>query len=256
MGSRIATVATGSKASWMLHPATLILIAANLIPLIGILAWDWDAFVLLVLYWMETAVIGFWTILRVATAPRASLGELKAEGAPDGSGNTSPIGLALFFILHAGIFMGVHFGFLWALFSGDWSARIRGPLDFVTRLIVDTGLWAPLLVLFIVRGLIFFWGLLGARLHAWLRPQRQPAPVALVAPGSQVGAVLGGFYARIIVMHLAILFGGFLSFFGSIVPLVILVALKTAVDVGMYFVLDVGDAHKTFNALLRQRNRS
>lgn len=238
----------------MLHPATLVLIAANLLPLAGVLFWGWDAFVLLVLYWLETAVIGFWTVLRVAIAPRGSLGELKAEGAPAGSGNTSPIGLALFFVLHAGIFMYVHFRFLWALFAGDWSARIHGPRDFLTKLIVDTGLWVPLLVLFIVRGLIFFWGLLGARLHAWLRPHRKPAAPA--APGSQVGAVLGGFYARIIVMHLAILFGGYLSLFGSIVPLIILIALKTAVDVGMYFVLDLGDARKTFRALLRQPAKS
>ncbi len=256
MDRRISTVATNAKAFWVLHPATLILIAANLLPLAGVLLWGWDAFVLLVLYWLETAVIGFWTLLRVAVAPRGSLGELKAEGAPAGSGNTSPIGLALFFVLHAGIFMGVHLGFLWALFSGDWSARIRGPFDFLTGLIVDTGLWVPLLVLFVVRGLIFFWGLLGAPLHTWLRPQRKPVAAAPAAPGSQVGAVLGGFYARIIVMHLAILFGGFLSLFGSIVPLVILVALKTAVDVGMSIVFDVGEAEKTFRALLRQPVRS
>lgn len=251
MDSRVSTVTTGT-ASRVLHPATLILIAANLLPLAGVLLWGWDAFVLLVLYWLETAVIGFWTIARVATAPRGSLGELKAEGAPAGSGSTSPIGLALFFILHAGIFMGVHFGFLWALFAGDWAARIHRPLDFVTRLIVDTGLWGPLIVLFVVRGLIFFWSLLGARLHAWLRPQRKPAAAAPAAPGSLVGAVLGGFYARIIVMHIAILFGGFLSFFGSIVPLIILIALKTAADVGMQLVFDARDAEKTFGALLRR----
>jgi hypothetical protein len=240
----------------LLSPATLILLAANLLPLAGVLFWGWDAFVLLILYWFETAVIGFWTLVRVATAPPGSLGELKAEGAPAGSGSNSPVGLTLFFILHSGIFMGVHFGFLWALFSGGWAAKIHGPRDFVDKLIIDTGLWAPLLVLFVVRGLIFFWSLIGARLHAWLRPDRKRASAVPAAPGSLAGAVLGGFYARIIVMHVAILFGGFLSFFGSIVPLIILIALKTVVDVGMQLVFDSRDAAKTLRALLRQPARS
>ena len=52
-------------------------------------------------------------------------------------------------------------------------------------------------------------------------------------------------------MHVAILFGGFLSFFGSIAPLIILIAIKTAVDLGMHFAFDLGDADKTFRALMR-----
>ena len=46
-------------------PSVLILVAANLLPIVGVVFWGWDAFVLLMLYWLETAVIGFWTIVRV-----------------------------------------------------------------------------------------------------------------------------------------------------------------------------------------------
>ena len=42
--------------------ASSILILSNLVPLAGLLWWGWDAFVLLCLYCLETAVIGFWTI--------------------------------------------------------------------------------------------------------------------------------------------------------------------------------------------------
>jgi hypothetical protein len=43
----------------LLRPSVLILVAANLVPLIGVIFWGWDAFVLLMLYWLETAVIAF-----------------------------------------------------------------------------------------------------------------------------------------------------------------------------------------------------
>src|SRR5262245_21233935 len=61
-----ASVPTSARpvAHALLQPAPLILLAANLVPLVGVLVCDWDAFVLLMLYWLETAVIAFWTILR------------------------------------------------------------------------------------------------------------------------------------------------------------------------------------------------
>jgi len=231
----------------LLSPATLILLAANLLPLAGVLFWNWDAFVILVLYWFETAIIGFWTLVRIATASREALGGIKMEGSTSAP---SPFGLALFFVAHAGIFMGVHFVFLWVLFSGDWAKRIHGPIEFVEKLIIGTDLWLPLLVLFAARGIVFFYPLIHARLRRWINPQR-PARVKPAPSDDIAHAIVGGFYARIIVMHIAILAGGFLSFFGSIAPLIILIAIKTAVDLGMHFAFDTRDVDKTFRALMR-----
>ena len=237
----------GGPTPSLLSPATLILFAANLLPLAGVLFWGWDAFVILVLYWFETAIIGLWTLVRVATASREALGGITMQGS---TRTPSPLGLALFFVAHAGIFMGVHFVFLWVLFSGDWAKRIHGPIEFVDKLIIGTDLWIPLLVLFVARGIVFFYSVIHARLRAWINPQR-PVRAAASSPDSIVGAVVGGFYARIIVMHVAILAGGFLSFFGSIAPLIILIAIKTAVDLGMHFAFDTRDADKTFRALMQ-----
>ena len=136
-------------ARYLRQPSTLILIAANLVPLVGVFLWGWDAFVLLVLYWLETAVIAFWTIVRIATMPRDALGDIKFEGSDKPA---APLALAAFFTVHAGIFMAVHFMFLWELFAGDWARKIHGPREFVDQIIIGTGLWVPLLVLFIVRG--------------------------------------------------------------------------------------------------------
>ena len=156
----------------------------------------------------------------------------------------------MFFVAHAGIFMGVHFAFLWALFSGGWASRIHGPREFVDKLIIGTDLWIPLLVLFVARGIVFFYSVIGARLQRWLNPQRPPRAAAS-SSDSIATALVGGFYARIIVMHVAILLGGFLSFFGSIAPLIILIAIKTAIDLGMHLAFDLRDADKTFRALMR-----
>ena len=61
------------------NPATLILIAINLTPIAGVLWWGWDAFVLLMLYWLETAVIAFWTVVRIAATPKAALNDLHIQ---------------------------------------------------------------------------------------------------------------------------------------------------------------------------------
>ena len=40
------------------------LIAANLIPLVGVLAWDWSVFHVVVVYWLENVIIGVINILQ------------------------------------------------------------------------------------------------------------------------------------------------------------------------------------------------
>ena len=156
----------------LLTPATLILIAANLIPLAGVLVWDWDAFVLLMLYWLETAVIAFWTALRIATMGRDSLGDLQFKNQ---RGPISAVGMAAFVTLHAGIFMGIHFMFLWTLFSGEWSKKIHGVGAFIDQLVIGTDLWIPLAVLFIVHGALMGFNAVKPMLwrrRAWSKTRR------------------------------------------------------------------------------------
>lgn len=47
-------------------PSTLALIAANLIPLAGVLFLKWNLGEVMVLYWAESAVIGFWNVIKLA----------------------------------------------------------------------------------------------------------------------------------------------------------------------------------------------
>jgi hypothetical protein len=227
-----------SRSAKLLHPSTLILIAANLLPLLGIVFWHWDAFLLLVLYWMETLVIGFWTILAVAVTPLDTPAKTP-QGVP--MRQTSRFFLVPFFIVHAGIFMSVHFMFLWSLFSGGWAKRVHDPADFIRVVVIATGLWVPLAALFVSRGFSFLFAIYSAR--------KKPAGPSPGAGGGRKPAfedgIVNGFYSRIIVMHLTILAGGFVALaLGSIAPLVVLVALKTGIDVCMHLKNDFPDAAK------------
>jgi hypothetical protein len=111
------------------------------------LFWGWDAFVLLCLYWLETAVIGFWTILRVVTMSRE-------RGSVSGRSISGTLAIGGFFTVHAGIFMTVHMVFLWTLFAGPWAPRLHDARDFIRPIVIGQGLWLPLLALFVGQGAV------------------------------------------------------------------------------------------------------
>jgi hypothetical protein len=231
-------------AASLLHPSTLFLIAANWVPVFGVLYWGWDVFVLLVLYWLETAIIGVWTIARIALAPRGTMGPILVNGRPT---TNAPLALVAFFLVHSGMFMGVHMLFLWVLFSGKWAQEIHGLRDFVVKLVIGTGLWIPLLILFVVRGVSFLFHELKPETTQRLeRSLGLPTSVDLAAPEkAEPMSIIGGFYSRIVIMHLTIIFGAFLATaLGSLAPLIIMVGLKTCADVALHLALDFRHAPK------------
>jgi Family of unknown function (DUF6498) len=234
----------------LLHPSTVFLVAADLFPLAGVAFWHWDAFLLLMLYWMDTAIIAFWTIVRIAMTPREGLGDLRVSSG--GTSTSSRWAVVPFFIVHAGMFMAVHFLFLWALFAGAWARKIHGPGDFIRQIIVDSRLWLPLAGLMLSRGVSFLF-------HV-VRPQtvqrieqalfRRPVRLAARAPAGSVGGEIAALYARIVIMQLAIILGAFLStLLGTMAPLVIMILLKTMADVAVHLTVDLRDRSVTTAAV-------
>ena len=119
-------------ARYLLQPSSLILIAANLVPLVGVIFWDWDAFVLLMLYWLETAVIAFWTVVRIATLPRASLGDIRFSGIGQDAvaARLRDVRDAACRHLHAGaLLVSVGIVFRRLVAENSWSARFRRSGD-------------------------------------------------------------------------------------------------------------------------------
>lgn len=80
----------------------LVLIAANLVPLIGVVFYAWDPKLVLALFWIENLIIGAFNLLKMfsSIALRASYKELFVP---------------LFFVIHYGLFCTVHGLLLWDL---------------------------------------------------------------------------------------------------------------------------------------------
>mgnify|MGYP001814649964 CR=1 FL=1 len=200
------------------------LIIANLVPVFGVLQLDWDVGAIVVLYWCENLVIGCYTIIKLLMA--AGPGALFS---------------VLFFIMHYGGFCGIHGVFVLALtgFAGDEPGSMDmdimpmgtwpGPLVFpqilyeVTRRVVavapDTLLYA-VAALFISHGISFALNYIGNREY----------------DGLKTGRIMTSPYGRILVLHFAIIAGGFLVItLGSPIGLLLaLVALKIGMDIMLH----------------------
>jgi hypothetical protein len=227
---------------YLLHPSTLILVAANLLPLVGVAFWQWDAFLVLMLYWMDTAIIAFWTMARIAVTPRERLDDLRISSGEKSI--NSPWAIVAFFVVHAGLFMAVHFLFLWVLFAGAWARNIHGPGDFVRQIIVDSRLWLPLAGLMLSRGVSFLFHVVRPETVQRIEQAlfRRPVRLAARSPAGSLGAEIGVLYARVVIMQIAIIFGAFLSMLlGTMAPFVILILLKTAADVAVHLAIDLRD---------------
>jgi hypothetical protein len=217
----------------LMQPRSLLLVAINLLPLVGVLFWNWDAFVLLMLYWLETAIVAFWTIVRIAAMSRADLGDLRFQG---DSKPPPSLAAAAFITVHAGIFMGVHFLFLWVLFSGAWSKRIHGPTDFVREMVIGTGLWVPLLALFVGHGLVMLFAATKPRLMQWAGVA---GPQQAAGPPAGAETLLGSLYLRIFVMQITIILGVWFTILAhSRLALAPVILVKTAVEIALQLFAD------------------
>jgi hypothetical protein len=235
----IPSIAAARARPWrFFFPSTILVLVADLYPFAGVLWWGWDAFVLLMLYWMETAVIAFWALARILALPPVA----------DESGESLVariklrFGLTLFFLVHASAFMGAHLLFLWSVFSGKWGQTIHNPHDFIHQMVLPFHLWVPLAMAFVARGIAFVRDLWSRRAHE--RAQAVPAPSAETAAKQQqdaLGGIVGGLYGRIILMHVTILAGVWAAKrLGSIGPFVLLIAIKTFFDVLAHVTIDLG----------------
>jgi len=88
-------------------------------------------------------------------------------------------------------------------------------------IVVGMGLWIPLLALFVGQGAIFINDAVNRFVFA-------KAPLT----NADTGEIMGDFYKRIVIMHAAIMGGAFiLQMIGRTAPLIVLVLLKTALEI-------------------------
>lgn len=232
------------------HRSALVLIAANLVPLAGVIVGGWTAFEVVFLYWLENVVIGFFNICKLLTlglvgqvdigegpAPRvpktvsrravlslpAYESAAKAPRAPKTVSQrvlafAAALGVSAFFMVHYGIFSLVH-GVFVVTFLKIFPRAVGGqggPFDLLAHAIeAATGdLGIPFAVLAASHGFSFLYNFLLRREHTQVT-----VPELMIAP-----------YARVVVMHLTVLFGGILSLLLPHFMVALLVLLKVALD--------------------------
>ena len=214
----MATVAQANSYTGTRQYVSLgLLIVANLLPLLGVLYLDWDVAALMILYWSENLVVGFYTLAKMLI--------------------TSPLGgilSGLFFCIHYGGFCAVHGLFILTLLvnpdtefmSGDpwplWLVFIQLLVSVIQQVLA----FAPpdwivaFSALWISHGASFITNfLLGGERY------ESNAKALMVAP-----------YGRIVLLHITVIFGGMavLTLGQPLGMLLVLVFLKLTMDVGLH----------------------
>lgn len=211
--------------------AVALLLAANAVPLAGVLLLDWDLLTIVRIYWLENGVIGVFAVLRMLSAGERSSGAGVAEAA-DATGGSGGVRVATvvakvlsvpFFVFHYGVFWLGHGMFVWLALPVFFAPGMGGPDGPDLEASVGADLPVMLaagLALSVSHGASFVLNWLG-------RGEFRTATVngEMTAP-----------YGRVIVLHLTIILGAFaVAFLGAPVwALVVMVVLKTMLDLGAH----------------------
>ena len=181
-------------------PSALILIIANLIPVAGSVFLGWKLSDVMVLYWAESAVIGFFNICKIIII-----------------GRWAALFAAPFFAGHFGGFMAVHFMFIYTIFIEQFQAGGESSGDLAEVALLFTSLWPALAALFISHAFSFYANFLGRREYRLKTVKDQMSEP----------------YGRIMFMHLVLIIGGGVTMvLGSPAPVLLaMIALKVFFDV-------------------------
>lgn len=243
--------------------SAIALLIANAIPLVGVLFFDWSLWTILVVYWLENGIVGFWNVPRMllaggpliteaalvpgsaAGSPATALVEDEARGAARvgltlvvrmaraGLSEAGRAGLVGFFLIHYGVFWVVHGVFVLSLpevVAGFRSSAAEPgappPAPGAETSVAGLGeiLW-PYVVLAAV-ALFISHGASFFLNYVGRGEYRRTSPTyQMMAP-----------YPRLIVLHLTILIGGVaIATVGApIAALVIMIVLKTFFDLSLH----------------------
>ncbi|MEJ2452314.1 MAG: DUF6498-containing protein [Gammaproteobacteria bacterium] len=195
------------RAGW-LSPSSVVLVAANLIPVYGVFVLGWPVFPILLLYWLENVAIGVLNVLRMLLAD---------PGDPVLWGGK--LFLVPFFCFHYGFFTAIHGSFVVGLFGGKVYRKLDHgllPIEGVVRAITDYNLGWAVLILAASHLFSLFWNYLGRGEF------RRASPMILMQRP----------YSRVVIMHLTILLGGggAMVLGSPLWALLLLIALKIGFD--------------------------
>jgi len=197
------------------------LLAANLVPLIGVLFFGWDSMLVLALFWIENLIIGAFNLIKMLTI---TVRDRILKG----------VFLSLFFVVHYGLFCAAHGKLLAKLLEIDNVSQlgqpsIGGPFglywEAAALVMYFIGLYSSVILLGV-------FALLMSHLVSFIENFILRGGVF----NQNVGQLMGKPYGQIMIMHAGLLIGAIaLQKLGSPVWLLaMIVALKISVDLAQY----------------------
>jgi hypothetical protein len=179
--------------------ALLALVAANLLPLAGVLFLGWKLEEVLLLFWAESAIVAFYTLLKMAM-----VGKWLAPFA------------GLFFVGHFGAFMAIYFFFIYEMFVRGLHASGPEPEAVEALAEIFTPLWPGLLALFLSHGLSFGMNFVARREYR----------------GATIANLMAAHYRRVILMQVTLILGGcaVMLLKTPLLALVLLILIELAAD--------------------------
>lgn len=181
------------------------LVIANIYPITGVIFFNWEVFPLLLFFWTENLVIGFYTVLKMLTA--------SSENAK----TAAKFFMIPFFCFHYGIFTLVHGIFVVAIFGSRLADSGSTDIGSLWQQVINNGLiWGTLLLL-VSHGLSFFQNYIGKNEYKQ----------------AEITGLMYQPYGRVVILHVTIIIGGFLTMLlGSpLIGLLLLIILKVFIDI-------------------------
>jgi hypothetical protein len=197
--------------------ATWFLIAANLLPIYGVLKLGWNVADVVFLYWAENLVLGAMNVMRILLAQPNTLGQLAARGIEMSPAQllTGKTVLAAFFLVHYGGFCFGHGVFLASTFGKGHDA-----FQMAREMLREPGMLLAVAALVLSHGFSLLRNYIGRGEYL-----RADVPKLMMRP-----------YGRIVVVHLFVFAGGMAiqGFKSPALAIVAFVIIKIAVDAWMH----------------------
>jgi hypothetical protein len=190
--------------TWTRAAPAALAVLLNLVPIAGVVFWNWSAFALIFLYWLENVVVGLRTAAGIVGAAALNRRSVAASA-----------GVAAFFCVHYGMFCFVHGIFVVSLFGGS-SASFDLPQVVAALFSEQTGLAAGFAAIVIWQSVQLLLFLAGG-------DAREKTPFELMAAP----------YPRMVILHMTIIFSGMLVLMMNepMAGLVLLTLIKMGFDV-------------------------
>ena len=164
---------------------SITLAISNIVPLIGVLLGYWNAFDIIFLYWLENIIIGIITLIRIIISPDS-----------EGKAAAKNIFIAIFFGLHYGFFTYGHGIFVASFFEeqliGSQQIADQNIVSIAYFMLTQQAVQLTILAMFLAHLIDLIFAYQSRKIASAQQEMFKP-------------------YKRIIVLHMTIIFGGFLA---------------------------------------------